>query len=75
MHAATLTPPAAPDALPRYITVPQFCDRFQLSRSKTYELIASGRLRTVRIDGARRIPVAAVQQFAESLTGGDLESA
>ena len=34
-----------------------------LGRTKTYELIADGRLEVVRIDGAVRIPVEAVEQF------------
>ena len=70
MTMATLTAPAA-DPLPRFITVPQFCDRFQLSRSYAYELLSAGKIRSVRIGAARRIPIAAVQQFADSLTGGD----
>ena len=34
-----------------------------LGKSKVYELIASGRLRSVKIDGARRIPSAAIDEF------------
>jgi excisionase family DNA binding protein len=68
---ATLPPPVD-DPLPRYITVPQFCERFQLSRSKAYELLQSGRIRSVRIDGARRIPIKAVLEFAEGLITGEL---
>ena len=36
-----------------------------IGRTKTYELIADGRLEVVRIDGAVRIPVDAVEQFVE----------
>ena len=71
---ATVATPAA-DPLPRYITVPQFGERYQLSRSKVYELLQTGRVRSVRIDGARRIPVSAVQEFDDSLTGGDVQDA
>ena len=34
-----------------------------LGRSKVYELIASGRLKSIKLDAARRIPVWAVQEF------------
>jgi len=38
-----------------------------LSRAKVYELINSGALRSVRIDGARRIKAADLQAFVASL--------
>ncbi len=38
-----------------------------LSRAKVYELITSGALRSVRIDGARRIRAAGLEAFVESL--------
>ena len=34
-----------------------------LGRSKIYELIAAGRLRSLKIDGARRVPVSAIEEF------------
>jgi excisionase family DNA binding protein len=34
-----------------------------LSRSKVYELMRSGRLHTIKIDGSRRVPVEAVDDF------------
>ena len=34
-----------------------------ISRSKVYELMRSGRLGTVKIDGSRRVPVDAVDDF------------
>lgn len=43
-----------------------------ISQSKGYELLASGRLRSVLIDGARRIPESALVEFQASLTGGEL---
>jgi excisionase family DNA binding protein len=36
-------------------------------RTKTYELIARGAIRSVRIDGAIRIPVEALSEFAARL--------
>jgi excisionase family DNA binding protein len=37
-----------------------------IGRSKIYELMASGRLDSVKIDGCRRIPRRALVAFAES---------
>ena len=39
-----------------------------LSRAKVYELISSGALRSVRIDGARRIKAADLEAFVASLS-------
>lgn len=38
-----------------------------LSRAKVYELISSGALRSVRIDGARRIRARDLEDFVASL--------
>jgi excisionase family DNA binding protein len=40
-----------------------------LSRAKVYELISSGALLSVRIDGARRIKAADLEAFVASLSG------
>ena len=40
-----------------------------LSRAKVYELINSGALRAVRIDGARRVKAADLEAFVASLGG------
>ena len=40
-----------------------------ISRAKVYELIDSGALRSVRIDGARRIKAADLEAFVASLSG------
>lgn len=40
-----------------------------LGRSKVYELIASGRLKSLKIDGARRIPVSAIEEFLAAQDG------
>jgi excisionase family DNA binding protein len=40
---------------------------FGLSRAKVYELISSGALRSVRIDGARRIRAADLEAYVASL--------
>jgi excisionase family DNA binding protein len=40
-----------------------------LSRAKVYELINSGALQAVRIDGSRRIRAADLEAFVASLSG------
>ena len=40
-----------------------------LGRSKVYELIGSGRLKSIKVDSARRIPVAALTEFLAALDG------
>lgn len=70
MNAKLAVP--APDPLPRFVTVAEFCDRFRLSKSFAYELLSAGKIRSVRIGGARRIPVAAMLEFADLLSGGDI---
>ena len=42
-------------------------EALSLSRAKVYELITSGALRSVRIDGAHRIRAADLEAFVESL--------
>ena len=37
------------------LKVPQVAERLGMSRAKVYELMASGSLRSVRVDGCRRI--------------------
>jgi excisionase family DNA binding protein len=41
-----------------------------LGRTKIYALIAAGRLESMKIDGARRIPVAAIETFLAVQTAG-----
>ena len=40
-----------------------------LGRSKVYELIAAGRLRSIKLDNARRIPVSAITEFLATVDG------
>ena len=40
-----------------------------IGRTKVYELIRSGALRSVRVGGLRRIPVAALDEFVARLEG------
>lgn len=47
----------------------QVAQRFEVSRTKIYELMRTGELRSVRIGGSRRIPESAVSEFLACLKG------
>lgn len=49
------------------LTPEEAADRLSVGRSKVYELIGSGRLRSVRIGASRRIPAAALVEFVRDL--------
>jgi excisionase family DNA binding protein len=49
------------------LTVPEAAAALAISRSKLYELIAAGLVRSVRIDGSRRIPVEALEAYVACL--------
>ena len=48
-------------------TVPEAAEALAISRSKLYELIAAGLIRSVRIDGSRRVPVEALHTYVAQL--------
>jgi excisionase family DNA binding protein len=48
--------------------VTEVAEALSLSRAKVYELITSGALRSVRIDGARRVRAADLEAFVQSLS-------
>jgi excisionase family DNA binding protein len=49
------------------LTVPEAAEALAISRSKLYELIAAGLVRSVRIDGSRRVPVEALETYVAIL--------
>ena len=51
------------------LRVTEAAERLSLSRSRAYELIASGELPSVRIGRSLRVPVAALDAWVESLSG------
>lgn len=51
------------------LTVPEAAAALAISRSKLYELMAAGFIRSVRIDGSRRIPVRALEAYVAGLLG------
>ena len=55
-------------AMPRLLlTVPEAAETLAISRSKLYELLASGAIASIRIDGSRRIPVTALEEYVSRL--------
>jgi excisionase family DNA binding protein len=54
--------------MPRLLlTVPEAAEALAISRSKLYELLAAGLVRSVRIDGSRRVPVEAPETYVTRL--------
>ncbi len=49
------------------ITVTDAADRLSISRSKMYELLATGAVPSVHIGRSRRIPVDALEAYVEGL--------
>lgn len=49
------------------LTAPEAAAALAISRSKLYELLAAGLIRSVRIDGSRRIPVEALEVYVTRL--------
>ena len=55
-------------AMPRLLlTVPEAAEALAISRSKLYELLASGDVASIRIDGSRRIPLTALEEYVSRL--------
>jgi excisionase family DNA binding protein len=52
---------------PNDATVVRPGERNAISRRKLYELIAAGLIRSVRIDGSRRVPVEALRTYVAQL--------
>jgi len=50
---------------PRAYSVKAFCKAFGVSRSTTYNLIADGRLKSVRVAGRRLIPADAAEALLQ----------
>jgi excisionase family DNA binding protein len=50
------------------LTVAQVCEGLQISRPTFYGLIHSGRLKSLTIGRARRVPLAALEEFIEEAT-------
>ena len=51
----------------RLLTIPEAAQRLRISRSKAYELIASGELEVVHIGRSCRVPAGAISDFVRGL--------
>jgi excisionase family DNA binding protein len=49
------------------LTVPEAAATLAISRSKLYELFATGAVRSVRVDGSRRVPIGAIEDYVAGL--------
>jgi excisionase family DNA binding protein len=50
--------------MPRLLlTVPEAAEALAISRSKLYELLATGAVASIRIDGSRRVPLLALETY------------
>jgi excisionase family DNA binding protein len=45
------------------VSVPEAADMLSISRSKLYELLASGEIQSIHIDGARRVLLASLREY------------
>jgi excisionase family DNA binding protein len=52
---------------PRLYTINQVTEILSIGRTSTYELIRSGRLKSVKIGSSRRIPATSVDDFLASV--------
>ena len=52
------------------LTAEEAAEALSLGRTKVYELLAKGELRSVRIGGCRRIPDSALREFVDRLLDG-----
>lgn len=65
-----MTSPRTEATVPALVyRVDEAADALRLSRSLIYELIRSGRLRTVKAGRRRLVPVAALIEYVNSLDG------
>jgi excisionase family DNA binding protein len=49
------------------LTVPEAAQALAISRRKFYELLATGAVASIRIDGSRRIPLIALEEYVSKL--------
>jgi excisionase family DNA binding protein len=49
------------------LTVPEAAEALGISRSKLYQLLSAGAIRSIRIDGSRRVPVEALTAYINQL--------
>jgi excisionase family DNA binding protein len=61
---ASLEAPAGETSLrPLTVRIPEACRLTGIGRSKLYELIGEGRVRTIKVGASTLIPVASLEEF------------
>jgi excisionase family DNA binding protein len=55
------------------VTPEEVAAMLSIGRTKVYELLRSGRIRSIKIGGCRRVPTHALSRFIEDLSGDDSE--
>jgi excisionase family DNA binding protein len=53
------------------LTPEEAAERLSVGRSRIFELIGSGRLRSVRLGASRRIPTSALVEFVNELSASE----
>lgn len=56
-----------PDLQPVLLTIEETAQSLRIGRSMVCQLVKTGELRSVKIGASRRVPVAAVNEYADSL--------
>ena len=69
MPAVNHAQPRSPKAMPRLLSIKQATFELGLSRTSTYELIADGKLKTVKIGRRRFVAIEAIDEFIAGLSG------
>lgn len=59
--------PTTSTVTPLLYRVEEAAEALRVSRTQVYALIRCGALRTVKIGGSRRVPVAAVAEYVQNL--------
>lgn len=68
MRKSNHKPATSPiNTAPRLLKVPEAAALLSVGRNKIYELIKAGRIKTVEIDGMKRVRMSALQEYVDSL--------
>ncbi len=69
----TATSPRENDVNKLLLSPKEAAEMLSVSRSKLYELLAAGKVASVRIDGCRRISVEVLRAYVEQLSREEAE--
>jgi excisionase family DNA binding protein len=60
--------------LQKLLTVQEVADRLGLSKSKTYDLVMNGQIKSMKIGRNRRVLSAALDEFVERMAAESMQS-